>query len=91
MTEMRKWLESKNGWSECWEAPLNPSENPVRRAEMTEPEALSPVQESRYHNYLGNSIPWYVRVLWLCFWVGAISYVFSYLLPALQSELVSPP
>jgi hypothetical protein len=58
---------------------------------MSSPEALSPLQEARYHNYSGNSIPWYVRMIWVLFWVGATAYVFNELLPALQLELISPP
>lgn len=58
---------------------------------MSEPEALTPVQEARYHNYSGNRIPWWLRVMWLMFWVGAIAYVFNELLPALQQELFTPP
>ena len=48
-------------------------------------------QESTYHAYTGNAIPWYLRLLWLLFWCGAIAYVVSWLLPALQSELLAPP
>lgn len=48
-------------------------------------------EEKRFHRYLGPAIPWYVRLVWIGFWVFAISYVITYLLPALQHELVSPP
>jgi hypothetical protein len=47
--------------------------------------------ESQYHNYTGNRIPWYVRLLWLGFWVLAVYYVVSYLVPALSVELAAPP
>lgn len=57
---------------------------------MAEPQ--SPIlKEERYHTYAGTRIPWYVRLLWIAFWVFAVSYTFSYLLPALQRELVTPP
>ncbi|MCA9230264.1 MAG: hypothetical protein KDA57_06410 [Planctomycetales bacterium] len=47
--------------------------------------------ESRWHSYVGNRIPWYVRLIWLLFWVYAVYYTIAYLFPALQIEIVSPP
>jgi hypothetical protein len=56
---------------------------------MTGPsyEENSAEQEARHHDYSGNRIPWYVRLIWLGFWVFAIAYTIRYLLPALQLEL----
>ncbi len=48
-------------------------------------------EENRYHNYTGNAIPWFVRGIWIVFWCYAITYVVVWLLPSLQSELLSPP
>ena len=47
--------------------------------------------ESRWHGYVGNRIPWYVRFIWLLFWAFAIYYTIAHLFPALQVEIVSPP
>jgi hypothetical protein len=47
--------------------------------------------ENHWHSYVGNRIPWYVRMIWLCFWVFAVYYTITYLFPALQVEIVSPP
>ncbi|MBI3864304.1 MAG: hypothetical protein HY290_20665 [Planctomycetia bacterium] len=58
---------------------------------MSVPEARTPVEEHRHHTYVGTRIPWYVRLMWVAFWVMAIAYVITYLLPALQRELISPP
>ncbi|MEQ8789642.1 MAG: hypothetical protein RIC55_25325 [Pirellulaceae bacterium] len=44
-------------------------------------------QEGRHHNYTGNRIPWFVRLIWLGFWVFAIYYTIRYLFPTLQLEL----
>ena len=33
--------------------------------------------EGQFHNYTGNHIPWYVRVMWLGFWVLAVVYTDS--------------
>ena len=47
--------------------------------------------EHRFHSYEGSAIPWYVRVLWIGFWVIAAFYVLTYLLPILPKELADPP
>jgi hypothetical protein len=54
-------------------------------------EKSSVQEENTFHAYVGNAIPWYVRLIWLLFWCGAIAYVVTWLLPALQTELLSPP
>ena len=54
-------------------------------------ENLPADQESRFHRYVGNLIPWGVRLIWIGFWVFAIYYTLQYAIPALQRELVSPP
>ncbi|HBH54535.1 MAG TPA: hypothetical protein DDY91_21850 [Planctomycetaceae bacterium] len=64
---------------------------PERGVEMTEAELPTPVEEGRYHTYVGHVIPWYVRVAWILFWIGSAAYVLRYLLPALQRELGNPP
>jgi len=51
----------------------------------------SPEVEGRYHTYVGNRIPWYVRLIWICFWVFAVYYTIAYLFPNLQTEILSPP
>jgi len=54
-------------------------------------ESGTPEQELRFHTYVSHTIPWYVRVGWLVFWIFAISYVVSNFLPAIQTELLTPP
>jgi hypothetical protein len=51
----------------------------------------SAAAENRFHTYVGNRIPWYVRMIWVCFWIFAIYYVITYLFPDLQNEILSPP
>ncbi|QDT32889.1 hypothetical protein [Thalassoglobus polymorphus] len=48
-------------------------------------------EEARYHTYSGNDIPWYIRLIWILFWIFVIYYGISYFLPAIDSELLSPP
>jgi hypothetical protein len=47
--------------------------------------------EHRFHHYTGNRIPWYVRLIWVLFWIFAVYYTLQYLFPALRLELTSPP
>jgi hypothetical protein len=58
---------------------------------MSTPEPSTPEAEDRNHRYIGNSIPWYVHVMWVSFWLLAVYYVLRYLLPALQREFLTPP
>ncbi len=53
-------------------------------AEVEKPQVQA---DDRYHHYTGNRIPWYVRLMWLCFWVFAIYYTIQFLFPAIQNEL----
>ncbi|MBS0209543.1 MAG: hypothetical protein JSS27_11385 [Planctomycetes bacterium] len=55
-----------------------------------DPRESTPVAEHSFHRYVGNRIPWYVRLLWLMFWIGAVYYVIVYVFPALQIELLRP-
>lgn len=58
---------------------------------MSDVEQASATEEHRFHAYRGNTIPWYVRFIWLLFWAFTIYYIARYFLPAIQTELVSPP
>jgi hypothetical protein len=44
-------------------------------------------REEQFHNYTGNEIPWYVRLMWLGFWILAIVYTIKFLFPSIQREL----
>ena len=57
---------------------------------MTPIDPNSPEAEGRYHNYVGNRIPWFVRVMWLGFWCIAVYYFVQHLFPDLQTELLVP-
>lgn len=48
-------------------------------------------QDLRVHTYVSHVIPWYVRLMWLVFWIFAIAYALSNFVPAIQNELLSPP
>lgn len=54
-------------------------------------QARPPQEESRFHRYVGNTIPWYVHVGWVLFWIFAITYSLTYVFPSLRVELLMPP
>lgn len=58
---------------------------------MPDTEDNSPETEHQYHHYTGNRIPWYVRLMWLGFWVFAIAYTIRFVFPAIQIELFPQP
>ena len=43
--------------------------------------------DSQFHDYTSNTIPWYVRLMWLGFWILAVVYTIRFLFPAVQVEL----
>ncbi|HMP04650.1 MAG TPA: hypothetical protein PKC45_19350, partial [Gemmatales bacterium] len=57
-------------------------------SENTREDALA---EGQYHDYEGYHIPWYVHLIWISFWLLTAYYTISYLLPAMRSELLTPP
>ncbi len=58
---------------------------------MTDPADTSAQEESLFHQYTGNDIPWFVRVIWILFWIFAIVYALRWALPLIPVEMESPP
>lgn len=54
-------------------------------------ELSTPEQDLKHHTYVSSVIPWYVRLMWLIFWIFAAAYVIQNFLPAIQTELLTPP
>jgi hypothetical protein len=54
---------------------------------VNDTQSSSAEAENQFHHYRGNEIPWYVRFMWLGFWVLTVVYTIRYLFPALQREL----
>ncbi len=48
---------------------------------MTDTQREAAAEDKRFHTYNTHHIPWYVRVLWICFWIGAIWYIIAYAIP----------
>lgn len=57
----------------------------------SKPEDTAPEVEGKHHNYIGSAIPWYVRVIWVGFWILCLFYIFRWLIPAFKVEIVTPP
>lgn len=51
----------------------------------------TPEEENRNHDYVSHTIPWYVHLMWISFWILAVSYVLIYQIPSLRKEILSPP
>ena len=54
---------------------------------MPDVEDNSAEAEHQFHHYTGNRIPWYVRLMWLGFWIFAIAYTIRFLFPAIRVDL----
>jgi hypothetical protein len=54
-------------------------------------EQTSAEAEHQHHRYSGNTIPWFVRLIWIGFWCFAAYYTIRYLFPAIQTELFPRP
>ncbi len=72
-------------------SPVETSPVEASTVEASGVENLPPDVEGRHHAYVGSEIPWYVRLIWLGFWVFAIYYVVTYLMPAIQLEFFRRP
>jgi hypothetical protein len=42
---------------------------------------LTARDEANFHTYVTHRIPWYVRAMWICFWVGLMWYVIKFAIP----------
>jgi hypothetical protein len=58
---------------------------------MKRPANVPAEVENRNHTYVTNRIPWFVHVMWITYWLLAISYVLTYQLAAIREAFLSPP
>jgi hypothetical protein len=57
----------------------------------TKPEDPPPQEENKNHTFVTHRIPWYVHLIWVTYWLLAISYILYFQFPALRSEILNPP
>ena len=50
-------------------------------------EKTSAADDHAHHHYRSNVIPWYVRLIWIGFWIFAVYYTIAYLFPALREAI----
>lgn len=48
---------------------------------------LSAEKEKNFHTYETHKIPWYIRVMWIVFWILSFYYLIKYAIPAAESYL----
>jgi len=48
---------------------------------MSDAPNMPPEKEHEFHTYTTHRIPWYVRAIWIGFWIGAIWYVVKFAIP----------
>jgi hypothetical protein len=41
--------------------------------------------ERQYHNYTTHRIPWFVRIIWIAFWIGLVWYLITYAVPSAKN------
>jgi hypothetical protein len=58
---------------------------------MKRPANVPPEVENQNHTYVTNRIPWFVHLIWVAYWVLAISYVLYYQFPVIRDEFLTPP
>jgi hypothetical protein len=46
-----------------------------------QPPANQDSRPERYHTYTTHHIPWYVRAMWILFWVGSVWYLIKFAIP----------
>jgi len=54
---------------------------------MLEAPNQSPQQDAEFQTYSTHRIPWYVRVMWVAFWLGLIWYVIKFAIPSAKTFL----
>lgn len=42
-------------------------------------------EDRQFHTYTTHRIPWYVRLMWIAYWIGLIWYIIAYAIPAARS------
>lgn len=52
---------------------------------MAKPSLEAPEQDAMFHTYETHRIPWYVRLMWLGFWIGLIWYIIKFAIPAAKT------
>jgi len=53
---------------------------------MSKPTSETPRDpETRFHTYTTHRIPWFVRFIWICFWIGLVWYIVALAIPSAKN------
>lgn len=52
---------------------------------MSEPVGPSAEQEKQFHTYTTHAIPWFVRLIWVAFWIACIWYIIRLAIPSARN------
>jgi hypothetical protein len=52
---------------------------------MTDLSGPSPEQEGQFHTYTTHRIPWFIRVIWIIFWIGLVWYLVTLAVPSAKN------
>jgi hypothetical protein len=52
---------------------------------VTSPTEPTPDEEGRFHTYTTHRIPLFVRLIWICFWIGLVWYIIRYAIPSARN------
>ena len=52
---------------------------------MPEPTGPTAEQEGQFHTYTTHRIPWFIRVMWICFWIGCVWYIIKWAIPSARN------
>ncbi len=42
-------------------------------------------QDKKFHTFATHRIPWYVRAMWIAFWIGLIRYLVKFAIPSAKN------
>jgi|GEM_PF-1725843 len=49
---------------------------------MAESPFTTVTEDKTHHTYTTHRIPWYVRAMWLVYWIGLIWYIIAFAIPS---------
>ena len=52
---------------------------------IEQPSGSTAEQDRQYHTYTTHRIPWYIRMMWIAYWIAAVWYVIKYAIPTAKN------
>lgn len=51
---------------------------------MTDTHLTTPEEERQHHTYTTHRINWFVRAMWICYWIGLVYYIITFAIPSIK-------